>query len=41
VLVTINLHEGFIDEERVAVASMPAFQSSGVQSAKFDTPEAD
>ena len=40
-LPAIDLHKNFIDEEGVAKASVFPFQSSGVKSAEFDTPEAD
>jgi hypothetical protein len=33
--------EDFVDEEGVAVASMFAFQSAGVNGAEFDAPKAD
>jgi hypothetical protein len=37
----VYFHEDFIDVECVAVASVPSLHSSGVDSSKFDTPEAD
>ena len=40
-LLAIDLHEGFIDEEGVAIASVVSFQSSGVHSSEFDAPETD
>jgi hypothetical protein len=38
-LLTIDLDEDFIDVERVAVASMFSFQSTGIYGTKLDTPE--
>ena len=38
-LLIVNLNEGFIDVERVAVASVFSFQSTGVYDTKLDTPE--
>jgi len=39
VLLAIDLHEDFINVERVAVAVMSAFQSTGVLGPKLITPE--
>ena len=33
--------EDFVDEERIAVASVLAFQSTGIDCSKLDTPQAD
>ncbi len=38
-LLTVDLNENFIDVERVAVASVFSFQSTGVYDTKLDTPE--
>ena len=40
-LLAIDLHEDFIDEEGVAIASMLSFQSAGIDGSEFDAPEAD
>jgi hypothetical protein len=40
-LPAVNLDEDFIDVEIVAVASVLSFQSSGIETTKLDTPEAD
>jgi hypothetical protein len=34
----VDLHEGLIDVEGVAVASLLSFQSSSVEAAEFDAP---
>ena len=38
-LLTVDLDENFIDVERIAVASVFSFQSTGVYETKLDTPE--
>ena len=38
-LLTVDLNEDFIDIERVAVAFVFSFQSTGVYETKLDTPE--
>ena len=40
-LLTINLHEDFIDVEGVTVSSVFAFPSAGIETAKLDTPQTD
>ena len=40
-LLTVDLYEYFIDVEGVAVASVLPFQSSGINGAELDAPEAD
>jgi hypothetical protein len=40
-MLAVDFHEDFIKEECIAVASVPSLHSSGVDSSKFDTPEAD
>lgn len=40
-LLAVDLHDYFIDEEGIAVATMSSPQASGVQSAELYTPEAD
>ena len=37
-LLAIDLYEYFIDEERIAIASVLSFQFSGVQGSKLDAP---
>ena len=39
-LLAIDLHEDLIDEECIAVASVPPLQSSSVYNSEFDTPQA-
>jgi hypothetical protein len=41
VLLTTDLHEYFIDVEGVTVATMLAFQTTGIDSSELDAPEAD
>jgi hypothetical protein len=41
VLLTVDLHEHFIDIERVAIGLMFSFQSSSVQAAELNAPEPD
>lgn len=41
VLLTIYLHKDFVDEEGIAIASVPSFQTAGINSSEFDAPEAD
>ena len=36
VLLTLNLHEDFVDIEGIAVALVPAFQAPGISLAKLD-----
>lgn len=38
-LFSIDLHEGFIDVERITVASMTALQTPGVDGSKLDAPQ--
>jgi hypothetical protein len=40
-LLAIDLHKDLIEVERIAVASVPLFESASVSSAKLDTPESD
>jgi len=40
-LLALDLHEDFIDVERVAISSVPAVKSAGIYSSEFDTPETD
>jgi hypothetical protein len=40
VLLTVDLHENFIDVERVAEASMLSFQAAGVNGTELYAPEA-
>jgi hypothetical protein len=40
-LLTIDLHEDFIDIQGIAVALVLALQSPGVRVTKLDTPETD
>ena len=40
-LLAIDLHEDFVDEEGIAEASVPAFQASSINGPELDTPEAD
>jgi hypothetical protein len=40
-LLAIDLHEDLIDVERIAVTTVPLFQSTSVSSTKLDTPESD
>jgi hypothetical protein len=40
-LLPIDLDEYFIDEEGIAESSVLSLQSSSVDSAEFDTPQAD
>jgi hypothetical protein len=40
-LLTVDLDEDFIDVERVAIASVFSFQTTGINRSKLDTPEAD
>jgi hypothetical protein len=39
-LLAVDLHEYFIDEEGVAIASVLPLQSHGIFGAEFDTPQA-
>jgi hypothetical protein len=39
-LLTIDLHEHFVDVESVAIASVPPFQSACINGSELDTPEA-
>ena len=41
VLLAIDFHKDFIDEESIAVASVFSLQSACVNGTKFDTPQAD
>jgi hypothetical protein len=41
VLLSIDLYEDFINVEGIAVTSVLALHSSGVNGSEFDTPEAD
>jgi hypothetical protein len=40
-LLAIDLDEDFIDVEGIAKASVPPFQSAGINGSELDTPEAD
>lgn len=40
-LLAIDLHKDFIDEEGVAITSMVPLQSSSVDCSEFDAPQAD
>ncbi len=40
-LLTVDLHEYFVDVERVAEASMVSLQAAGINGTEFDTPETD
>jgi hypothetical protein len=40
-LLTVDLDKDFIDVKGVAIASVLSFQTTGVNSSKFDTPKAD
>ena len=40
-LLAVYLHEDFVNVEGVAVASVLAFQSTGIDCSKLDAPEAD
>jgi hypothetical protein len=40
-LLTVDLDEDFIDVERVAIASVFSFQTTGINGTELDTPEAD
>jgi hypothetical protein len=40
-LLAIDLHEEFIDVEGVALATVSALQSSGINGTELDAPEAD
>jgi hypothetical protein len=40
-LLAVDFLEDFINEEGIAVAPMLLLQSSSIQSAEFDAPEAD
>ena len=40
-LFTIDLHEDFVNVEGITVASMASLQSSSVNGAEFDAPQAD
>ena len=40
-LLAVDLHEYFVDEEGIAVAAVFSLQSSSIQSAEFDAPETD
>ena len=40
-LLAIDLHKDFIDEEGIAIASMLSLQSFGVEGTELDAPEAD
>jgi len=40
-LLAIDLHEDFIDEEGVTITSVLSFQSAGINGSELDTPEAD
>jgi hypothetical protein len=40
-LLVLDLHEDFIDVERVAISSVPAVKSAGIYSSESDTPETD
>jgi hypothetical protein len=39
VLLAVDFHEDFIDEESITIAPMPSFQSPGVYRYKLDTPK--
>jgi hypothetical protein len=41
VLLAIDLHEDFINEEGITIPSVFPLQSSSIQSAELDAPEAD
>ena len=40
-LLTVDFDEDFIDVESVTVSSVFSFQSTSINSAKFDTPKTD
>ena len=40
-LLAVDLHKDFIDEESVAVATVLSLQAAGIDSSEFDTPETD
>jgi len=40
-LLAIDLHEDFIDVERIAVTTVPLFESTSVSSTELNTPESD
>jgi hypothetical protein len=40
-LPAIDLYEDLIDVERIAITTVPLFESTSVSSAKLDTPESD
>jgi hypothetical protein len=37
-LLTVDLHEDFIDVERVTLAQVPSLESLSIQSSELDTP---
>jgi len=41
VLLTINLHEDFIDVKSVAIATMSMLQATGIFGSELDAPEPD
>ena len=41
VLLTVDLHENFIDEEGITIASVLSFQSACINGTELDTPQAD
>ena len=40
-LLTIDLHEDLVDEERIAITTVSPFQTTSISSTKFDTPKSD
>jgi len=40
-LLTIDLHEDLIDEERIAITMVSPFETTSVSSTKLDTPQSD
>jgi hypothetical protein len=40
-LLAIDFHENLIDVERIAITTMPPFESSSVSNTKLDKPESD